>query len=80
VLTPFFPYKVCILSLTAVSNVQRCILFVGMFSILVFTAVSAVHKCSLFTLGLFLKWLFFDKGERDTYIEENEHTDSFSQL
>ena len=67
VLTRFFPYKVYILLLTAVSNVHRCILFVRMFSILVFTAVSAVHKCSLFTLGLFLKWLFFDNGER--YIE-----------
>ena len=66
VLTCFFPYEVCILLLTAVSTVDRCILFVGMFSVFVFTAVSAVHKCSLFTLGFFLKWLFCDKGERYT--------------
>jgi hypothetical protein len=50
-------------------------MFVGMFSILAFTVVPAVHRCSLFTLGVFLKWLFFDKGER--YIEENKHADSF---
>ena len=80
VLKRFFPYeyKVCILLLTAVSTVHRCILFVGMFSILVYTAVSAVQKCSLFTLGFFLKWLFFDNGER--YTEDNEHADSISQL
>jgi hypothetical protein len=80
VLKLFFPYeyKVCILLLTAVSTVHRCILFVGMFSILIYTAVSAVQKCSLFTLGVFLKLLFFDNGERDT--EENKHASRRGRL
>jgi len=60
----FLSIKVCILLLTAVSTVHSCTLFVEMFSILVFTAVSAVHKCSLFITGVFLKWLFSDKGQK----------------
>ena len=60
------------------STVHSCILFVGMFSILVFTAVSGVHKCSLFILEFFLKWLFFDKWERYIKKRRNMHIHSVS--
>jgi len=71
VLKRFFPYeyKVCILLLTAVSTVHRCILFVGMFSILVYIAVSAVQVFIVYTrvfpkMALLWQWGEIYRRER----------------